>query len=159
MKVFNKVCKDCGQQFIGKGPAAMYCEEHRQAAADRQREKNRIRVAETRARTGAIKKPGSGKGGNPYRGASHPSYKHGMYIFERLRKEVRHEMKNCERCGKDLINVGPSQWCVHHRDHNHWNHTRTNLELLCRRCHAIEHECHLAFTKGATTIPRGSTLK
>lgn len=159
MKTYEKNCKICDCVFIGTGPAAMYCEEHQAEAKEKQREKNRQRVAEVRAANGMIKKPGVGKGGNPYRGHEHPSYKHGRYIFERLRYEVKEEMRNCERCDEDLTNSGHYWWVVHHKDHNQYNNDRSNLELLCKRCHQIEHECHLAFTKGATTIPKGSTLK
>lgn len=137
----------------------MYCEVHRQEALDKRKEKARVNIAASRAASGKIKKPGVGKGGNPYRGADHPSYKHGKYMFEHLRYEVKEEMVHCERCDKDLTDAGQYWWVVHHKDHNQYNNARTNLELLCKRCHQIEHECHLAFTKGATTIPEGSTLK
>ena len=43
------------------------------------------------------------------------------------------------------------QWTTHHRDHNHQNNPKDgqNWELLCKRCHQVEHKCWLAF--GTTT--------
>ena len=47
----------------------------------------------------------------------------------------------CERCGKDLEDATRWKWCVHHKDHDHSNHELSNLELLCKRCHQLEHSC------------------
>jgi hypothetical protein len=149
---FPKTCKMCGCAFLGSGPAAVYCEGCKiQAVAD-QRERTRVSTAERRARTGRIKKPGVGKGGNCSRGEEHHSYKHGWFIADRLRPEKKESQRYCERCGKDLIDANRWMWVVHHKDHNHFNNDLQNLELLCNRCHQIEHECHTAFSKGATTI-------
>jgi hypothetical protein len=51
-----------------------------------------------------------------------------------------------------LISVGKYEWVVHHRDHDRSNNVDENFELLCKRCHQIEHECHKAF-EGAEVIP------
>ena len=41
----------------------------------------------------------------------------------------------CTRCqsGKNLL--------VHHKDEDRTNNDLSNLEVLCRRCHQMEHEC------------------
>ena len=148
---FSKKCSVCGVDFIGKGPAAKLCPTHAEESRQKLKERNRNRIAEARASSGKIKKPGVGKGGNPYIGKDHPSYKHGLYTFETLRYRIKQEVRHCERCGVDLQDAKPYSWAVHHKDHNHWNHVRENLELLCKRCHQIEHECHANFAKGATT--------
>lgn len=158
MKTYEKQCRICGCDFIGTGPAALFCEEHRAEKKAFWKEHNRKYVAETRAASGQIKKPGVGKGGNPNLLHKNPNYKHGFYVAERQRHEVK-QRGDCERCGKDLRYANRWSWCVHHKDHNHSNHDYSNLELLCKRCHQVEHECHKAFTKGATTIPKGSTPK
>ncbi len=137
---FYKKCV-CGTEFVGTGPAAKLCPTCKAARTEEIKKQNREKIARVRAESGKIKKPGVGKGGNPYRGADHPSHKHGMYVFERLRNEIRRERKCCERCGKNVETVGQYLWVVHHKDHNHWNHVIENLELLCKRCHLIEHEC------------------
>lgn len=40
-----------------------------------------------------------------------------------------------------------SKLLVHHIDHNRGNNKIDNLQLVCKRCHQIEHECWLAFRK------------
>lgn len=150
---FEKNCTICGCAFIGTGPAARYCPTHQEEAKRIQKEKIRVATAARRAATGQIKKPGVGKGGNPYYGKDHHSYKHGWYVADRLRVVKKEEARYCERCGSDLLHVNRWMWVVHHKDHNHFNNDYSNLELLCKRCHQIEHECYLAFVKGATTIP------
>ena len=139
---FQKACKVCGASFIGTGPASKLCPLHKEERLQQIKDATRERIAASRAASGKIKNPGVGKGGNPLTGEANPSYVHGKYVFETLRHEIRQEVHSCERCSKDLINVPPRNWCVHHKDHNHWNHDRANLELLCRRCHAVEHEVH-----------------
>ena len=158
-KQFSKVCKVCGCAFIGSGPAAMYCPEHLAERKEQMKKEARERVARERAASGAIKMPGVGKGGNPMRADSNPNYKHGFYVAQTQARIVKAERRYCERCNADLLDVNKWMWTVHHKDHNHYNHDWANLELLCKRCHQIEHECHKAFTKGATTIPRGSRAK
>ena len=156
---YSKRCKICDCAFVGKGPAAMYCEVHQQQAKQIQRRKNALRVAKLRAERGDIKQPGAGKGGNPLTGADHQNYRHGWYMADTLRVRKKAECRYCERCHLDLLDVSRWHWVVHHKDHNHFNNDYSNLELLCKRCHQIEHECHLAFDKGATTRAKARTLK
>lgn len=155
---YKKQCKICGCDFIGTGPAAMYCDVHKAERAEHWKKYNREQVARVRAANGKIQKPGVGKGGNPNLLKKNPNYKHGFYVAERQRREIK-QRGFCERCGKDLRNADRWSWCVHHKDHNHCNHDYDNLELLCKRCHQIEHDCFRAFSKRATTIPQGSTPK
>lgn len=151
--VYEKTCRICGCGFIGTGPAARYCSNHTEELTGQRKEKARLSTARHRAATGQIKMPGVGKGGHPHSGKDNPMYKHGLYVFETLRYQIKNDVRYCERCGQDLIEATHYKWVVHHKDHNHWNHELSNLEFLCKRCHQIEHECHLAFTKGATTSP------
>ncbi|UFK09545.1 HNH nuclease [Xanthomonas phage DES1] len=150
---FKKNCSVCNSEYIGNGPAAKLCPKCKEDKKAYWREYGRARIAAIRAATGEIKKPGVGKGGNPLMGKDNPSYKHGLYVFETLRYAIKKDVQYCERCNKDLKDAGPYKWAVHHKDHNHWNHVRDNLELLCTSCHHKEHDRHLNFTKGATTIP------
>src|SRR5690606_35659200 len=84
------------------------------------------------------------------RGAGHWNYKDGSYTYETIRHEIRTSRKFCERCNHDLENATRYMWVVHHKDHDRFNNAECNLELLCKRCHQIEHECWKAF-EGVTT--------
>ena len=157
--MYNKVCRKCGCAFIGTGPAAKYCSGCREVAKMEQMARDRVRSTAYRVKKGLVKMPGVGSGNAQPVGVDSPSYKHGYYIADRLRVVVRAERRYCERCNQDLRDATQYQWVMHHKDHNHCNNDLSNLELLCKRCHQIEHECHTAFNKRATTIPKGSTLK
>ena len=100
---------------------------------------------------------GCSKRGMP-RGEGHWNYKDGSYTYETIRSEIKQDIRFCERCDTDLTNATRYFWVVHHKDHDHYNNDRDNLELLCRRCHQIEHECWKAF-EGATTISKESSAK
>ncbi|QHJ82212.1 MAG: HNH nuclease [Bacteriophage sp.] len=156
--MYQKKCKTCGCAFIGKGRASMYCEVHAEEAKAIQKEKNRKRTNDYKIKHGLVAQPGVGSGNAQGKGTASPYYKHGWFIADRLRPEVK-ARRYCERCQCDLASADRWHWVVHHRDHNHYNNVIENLELLCKRCHQIEHECHLAFVKSATTIPEGSRTK
>lgn len=156
--MYTKVCKICGCEFKATGPAAMYCEAHKVEQQEIQKQKTREATAAWRRAHNKVQKPGVGKGGNPKRGADHPSYVNGYHMADRFRPIVK-ARRYCERCGADLADANRWHWTVHHKDHNHCNNVIGNLELLCKRCHQIEHECHKAFGKGATTRAYARTLK
>lgn len=148
--MFEKKCKICDCVFTGSGPAAKYCVLCKESVLEETRAKARAATQAYRIRMGLVKKPGVGKGGNPLIASEHQNFRHGYYIADRLRAGVK-SRRYCERCNLDLQDADRWHWVVHHRDHNHCNNVTENLELLCKRCHQIEHECHKAFTKGATT--------
>lgn len=149
--MYNKNCKICGCAFVGQGRASMYCDVCKQEVSKLNRQKARDRANAYKLRKGIVKRPGVGSGKGHDLGELHPAYRNGRYVFDRLRIEKKDKTRYCERCGEDLLEVHWAKWCVHHKDHDHWNHSEDNLELLCKRCHQIEHKCHLAFVKGATT--------
>lgn len=84
---------------------------------------------------------------NHYRGKENPQYKYGAGEFTRIRAELKEKIGKCERCGKDLQNVGHYEWVVHHKNHNHYDNSEGNFELLCKRCHQLEHECRKRIPK------------
>lgn len=103
---------------------------------------------------------GSGSGAHNTPGRSHPQWRHGERAFEqRMAPDYWRRTRYCERCRVDLVDAAPEFRCVHHRDHDRSNNVESNFELLCKRCHQVEHECWNNFTGGATTIPKGSTPK
>lgn len=71
-------------------------------------------------------------------------------------KRIRAERKICAHCGRHVEHVGRYHWCIHHIDGNRQNNVDSNLMLLCKRCHQVEHDCRKNL-ESATTIPKGST--
>jgi len=58
--------------------------------------------------------------------------------FERLRERIKYEQNcKCNKCGLDkwLDNDLPLE--LEHKDGNHFNNNRENLEMLCPNCHAL----------------------
>lgn len=76
---------------------------------------------------------------NHLRGKDSPCYKNGIGEFIRFRKSLK--QKVCNRCGKDLTNVSRYEWCVHHKNHDRNCNRIDNFEVLCKRCHQLEHGC------------------
>ena len=143
-KVFkDKECLICKNPYTPTGCSSKYC---KPCAKEHWRNKAAAYQQEHRIRTGKIKKPGVGKGGNNGSKETHNAFKNGLGCnFQDQRKQVKEEKRYCERCNKDLIEATRYQWCIHHKDHTRNNNEYTNFELLCKRCHQIEHECHKAF--------------
>ena len=152
----EKHCVTCNSVFIPKGPAGKYCEAC--PTPSKTKEYARQATANHRRKLGYEVGVGSGRS-SKNKGETHSQYKNGWTAYFALRHTLR-ELRNnkCERCEKDLENATKWQWVTHHRDHDRTNASMDNLELLCKRCHQIEHECWKAF-EGATTISTESTLK
>lgn len=47
---------------------------------------------------------------------------------------MKNEPQICSRCGRT------KRLIVHHKDRNITNNVKSNLEILCRRCHQKEHK-------------------
>lgn len=57
--------------------------------------------------------------------------------FERLRKRIRLEQDDkCNKCGISSWNDKPITLELEHKDGNHHNNKRDNLECLCPNCHS-----------------------
>jgi|LGVF01.1.fsa_nt_gb hypothetical protein len=156
----EKECRDCGSIFQPKGPAGLYCQECRavryQELKKRRREAAYKKFCEKQVALGRGHVIGLGRGGNNKKGKDHPWYANGNGTFPKLSREMKDELEECQVCGKDLTDATRFEWCVHHIDRERTNNTLSNLILLCKRCHQVEHRCWEAF-EGATTIPQGST--
>lgn len=142
-KLKDKKCLRCEQMFSPTGSNTKYCElcriEHR-------REEDTKYQYAYKMLKGQIQNPGVGKGGMIKGGKDHPSYINGIGSdFQNQRKRIKEERRYCQRCNKDLLEATRYQWCMHHIDHDRTNNVESNFELLCKRCHQIEHECHKAF--------------
>ncbi len=113
------------------------------------REKQRLATQRYRLRkskeNGTEHRIGIGKGGGQLKGKDNAMYSTGIREFHRLSPQIRLERKCCERCNKNLLQATKGNWCVHHKDHNRCNNEINNFELLCKRCHQIEHKCWESF--------------
>lgn len=138
--MYSKVC-DCGTKFQSTGPAARYCASCQEIRKEQIRKENRERNERKRRERGCK----VGRGALP--GKDHPNYKHGYYVAQTQSQKYRKKIRYCERCGIDTWGLSRWHWVTHHKDHNHSNHDESNLELLCKACHASEHEVHNNFHK------------
>lgn len=152
-KFSNRNCTSCNSEYTPTGPAARFCpscaEAKRKEAACRGSQNHRIKY-------GLVQNPGVGKGGANKKGVEDGQYKTGIVYFMKNRRRIKDERRYCERCRLDLENATRYGWVIHHIDHNRANNVDSNFELLCKRCHQLEHDCEDAFLSRATTIPQGS---
>jgi hypothetical protein len=139
----DRNCLICNIIYTPTGSCSKHCEtcakhyKRTKAAADQQA---------YRIRNGLIKNPGVGSGNGAGKGKDHHSYVNGLGCdFQNVRKRIKEERRYCQKCDKDLIDATRYHWCIHHIDHDRTNNVETNFQLLCKRCHQIEHECHKAF--------------
>ena len=138
----------CDNVFVPKGPASKFCHT---CSSKRIRESAKRRTMDYRIKHGITKKPYSGKGGNNAKGEEDSQYKTGISSFQCVKRyNLKRDKGMCNRCESDLSNASRYMWCVHHIDHDRTNNEYSNLELLCKRCHQIEHDCHNAFTRAET---------
>lgn len=129
-------CINCGVEFVKTGRNQKRCIVCAQAA----------KLVRSRVYYDKHYRTGLGKGGNQ-RGSNNHQWKGGVspqnYRDVKLNGDPR---RACERCKADLSKfVGvkrySGKWSIHHKDGNYSNRSLGNLELLCKRCHQIEHKC------------------
>jgi hypothetical protein len=132
----------CGNKFQPTGRCAKYCPLCKEEAIrKRNREDRQYRRYKKAIEDGTIDRFGVGKGGSQPKGKNSPYYKNGIGYFHKKSSLMKKEIRYCERCGKDLKYAKHGYWCVHHKDHNRDNNIDSNFELLCKRCHQLEHNC------------------
>lgn len=142
-----KTCLLCTNTFIVTGRNHKYC-----SSCAKKRQQAAIK-------SWAISKGrlnGKGSGSSTGIGHLNPNFIHGRSVFRRWAKEKKLSLGHCERCLKSLEKATHWEWVGHHRDHNKHNNSKDNLELLCKRCHQLEHNCVNAF-EGVTTIRDSKT--
>ena len=121
-------CPACRVVFQATGPRAKFCSD---CSLFRQRATAKLDAV--RKRTGA------GSGGQNMGSATIHNYR-----YRYLTKLYIKQRGLCTGCHNSFPE---STLLVHHKDENRHNNDETNLELMCKRCHQIEHECWLAFSK------------
>lgn len=144
-----KACVKCGTIYTPKGNCSKYCETCAVEVKKQQQEAGRYRHR---------RKLGMKIGRGSVKGTGASFYKHGKSVFDRLARERVALLNKCEVCEKDLTNRTQWNWVGHHKDHNPLNNVETNLIIMCKKCHQIEHKCWKAF-EGVTTISKESSCK
>ena len=186
---YNKVCQQCKTKFTATGPATMYCNEcnalrvrkmvakgvqqvpsktaflqyrvlirhdgvlHNLGTYETQKEAEEV-VSAFRQKTPKVSQ---GQWSKDNRATT------GIGYFMTSRGRIKRERRYCNRCGKDLLRLNKFEWVVHHIDHNRTNNIDENFELLCKRCHQLEHCIHDPktgqYTQSSTTISEESTTQ
>lgn len=150
MTLNPKHCELCGTIFQPTGPAARFCPDH-----SAQRRKAATTRSWKKYQSTHLQNPGVGKGGANRKYQDDENFIHGIAWFKRNRERLRRDRRFCERCSKDLMNAGKGRWAVHHRDHDRTNNVESNWELLCKRCHQLEHDCQANLLKAQRPSRKG----
>lgn len=146
MKKFKeKNCKECGALYLPTGNCSKYCPICRP-------------IVTKRVGDAAIKRwqyakgylNGKGSGSATGKGKDNHMYKYGVANFRQYAQERKDTIGLCEVCGKDIKHATHYEWVGHHKDHDRKNNDISNLLLMCKKCHQVEHKCWKAF-EGVTT--------
>ena len=127
----TKKCMRCGKQFKPTGKNCKRCLPCRHA--------HHLDSCKERWHRTYVKKgyDQAGEKNNAWKGGSSPSY---------------YQTKAFSAHGKDCLRCGEPAVLVHHKDDNRKNSNEENLEVLCKRCHQIQHECQ-------NNLPRNVVFK
>jgi hypothetical protein len=131
----EKICEICHEPYIPTGRNQKVC--NKVSCKKEQQRFARLRFKEKHYPN----YKGVGRGGSNKQGKAHHQYKSGIGLFRKRSKELLKSKAKCNRCGKNLLYVKHFYRCVHHKDRDRTNNSWENLELLCKRCHQLEHEC------------------
>lgn len=139
---YMKTCRRCKEEYENKSPRQWYCEP---CAVEVPKENSRRANANHRRKLG--RQVGVGSGGTQLKGEESPYWKTGIGTYKKKgRKKLEQLGFKCERCDCDIDQDKKGSWATHHKDHNRQNNKDENLEVLCKRCHQVEHECWKALS-------------
>ena len=138
-----RACTLCGNTYVPTGPAQQFC---RECGVPRAKAIARAHTDRHRAASGV--RVGIGSGNAQGRGPANHSWKTGVSRFKAFSRTARQTIRFCQRCQKDLLNAPTGHWAVHHVDHDQTHNDPSNWELLCKRCHQLEHRCWLNYGRG-----------
>jgi hypothetical protein len=151
MNFKEKECTVCKVIYLPTGRCSKYCSSCKEVKYKEMQKRGQDTYNRKRGRA-----VGVGSGGTTGSGKDNPYYKNGIGIFHKIKGKIKEERRYCERCNKDLKEATRHYWCLHHKDHDRTNNDVSNFELLCKRCHQIEHECFKAFEGATTRVKRDS---
>lgn len=137
MKRKDRNCIACATVYTPKGNAAKYCMD---CADFRYAVMVRYHSLTKRIKDG--RNAGVGSGGANRHTAETATISTYRKVF--LTRLYLNQKGLCADCGWSF---NESELLVHHHDHDRHNNILSNLSLVCKRCHQIEHECWLAFSK------------
>lgn len=137
MKRNPRSCTACGVMYQPKGNAAKFCTE-----CSEFRSKAMVRYHSASRHLRAGRNIGVGSGGANAHTAENATI--GTYRRVFLTRLYLSQSGTCWDCKEAFPE---SLLLVHHKDHNRHNNMIDNLQLVCKRCHQIEHQCWLAFRK------------
>ena len=139
MKKFKpKNCKYCGIEYMPTGNSSKFCCKEHQYLWSKENGIQKHYRDTANAKLGKL--VGIGSGGTTGKGNKNHMYKHGYWAFKNYARELKNLGVPCNRCGVDLRTTGKAGYVGHHVDHNTKNNSLNNLEMLCRRCHALHHD-------------------
>jgi hypothetical protein len=116
----SRSCVNCKKKYIPSSNRQMYCSSCKEIV-NKTRAKNYMKTY--------YKERYVRKGYDQY-GEKNNNWKGGIGIFTKLV-----DKKCCERCSSEKFLL------IHHKDENRYNNDKSNLEVLCKRCHQIHHKC------------------
>lgn len=117
----SRICKTCAGVYTPTSNRQEYCPICKKALDKR---KTHERYVKRYQKKGYDQR---GESNNNWKGGTEPYY-----------RRIAYEAygKICSRCGATK-RIG-----VHHKDRNRRNNDLENLEVLCKRCHQLEHACY-----------------
>jgi len=145
MECKQKNCTECNTEYTPTGRCSKYCPICKPVMS-----KQVGNAAVKRWALANGKLNGKGSGSNTGKGKDNHMYTYGLSLFKQFAQERKDTVGLCETCGKDIKDATHYQWVGHHIDHDRKNNDISNLSLMCKRCHQIEHKCWKAF-EGVTT--------
>jgi hypothetical protein len=144
-KLKERACNICSSVYLPTGSCSKYCPVCRPIETKR--------VANEGIKRWGFAKGylnGKGSGSATGKGKDNHMYTYGVANFQQYARERKATIGLCEVCGKDIKHATHYEWVGHHKDHDRTNNDISNLLLICKRCHQIEHTCWKAF-EGVTT--------
>lgn len=145
MNFKEKSCSECGTPYLPTGRCSKYCPICRPIVTKRVKDAAIKRWAYAKGYLN-----GKGSGSATGKGKENHMYTYGVANFQQYARERKQTVGLCEICGKDIKEATHYEWVGHHKDHDRTNNDISNLILMCKQCHQIEHECWKAF-EGVTT--------
>jgi len=148
----DRQCDHCGDVYTPTGHCSKYCSKKCRARYYYTVKYAHLHLAYRKDIVG--QKIGEGSGGRC--GIKNGAWKNGVGLFNKYSNRIKFAFQYCDMCHKDLRYSGFGEYCIHHKDGNHYNNKFNNFQLLCIPCHRKVHS--KACKESSTTIPQGSRV-